>query len=411
MKKLIAILFLSISILFVSGCQNTPVPPKEPVIDESLPVVQDIKSLSEITEIGFEWSPSYDERVEGYYVYRSNPQNDNGKLQRIATLGDKFISHFVDTKLTPETLYNYRFSTYSKEQRESIASSVIGVTTKPLIESVSFIQALSGLPHRVKIIWRPHPLERVESYIIERSEFNDTKWEQLAVVAGRLNAEYIDAGLKDNHVYKYRVKVKTYDGLVSASSQIVEAGTKPLPKPVEGLRTTSNIPKKIQLSWSASNEKDFSYYKVYRALNPLLFYTYRAKTKEPSFEDLVNENGKVYYYKVTAVDKDGLESYRQDNAIAGSTLGVPLEVIITSSSNDDRSVHITWDTQDDRAVKFDVIKEFNSQKQVITGISGKSFEDRDIVKGVVYTYSVVSMDKYGLASKASQEIVISIPKE
>jgi fibronectin type 3 domain-containing protein len=411
MKRLIAILSLSILILFVSGCEKTPLPPKQPVIDETLPTVSDIKFLSEITEIGFEWTPSYDERVEGYYIYRSNPQNDNGKLQRIEILKDKYISHFVDTKLTPGTVYNYRFSTYSKEGRESIPSSVISPSTKGLIESVSFVKAISGLPHRVKIIWRPHPLERVQSYIVERSEFSTTKWEQIGTIDGRLNAEYIDAGLGDNHVYKYRVKVKTYDGLVSNPSEIVEAGTKPLPKPIENLKATATLPKKIVLNWDASSEKDFIYYKVYRALNPLLFYTYRAKTVEPTFEDLISENGQVYYYKVTAVDKDGLESYRQENAVVGSTLGVPLEVVITSSNQDDRSVNISWSTQDNRAVKYNVIKEFKSQKQVITGINAKSFIDRDVVKGVEYKYSVVAIDEYGLASKPSENIIISIPKE
>lgn len=411
MKRLIATISLSILILFVSGCQQAPLPPKKPVIDETLPTVNDIKYLSEITEVGFEWIPSYDERVEGYYIYRSNPQNDNGKLERIATVKDKYTSHYVDTKLTPGVLYHYRFSTYSKEERESVPSAVVSATTKPLIESVSFIKAIAGLPHRVKVIWRPHPLERVQSYIIERSEFSSTKWEERARIDGRLNAEYIDAGLADNHVYKYRVKVKTYDGLISNPSEIVEAGTKPLPNPIENLSATTDLPKKIQLNWAPSNEKDFAYYKVYRALNPLLFYTYRAKTKEPNFEDLVNENGKVYYYKVTAVDKDGLESYRQENAIVGSTLGMPLHVAITSSSQDDRSINITWETQDDRAVKFNLIKEFKSQKQVITGISEKSFSDRDVVKGIEYKYNVVAIDKYGLASAPSENVIISIPKE
>lgn len=411
MKNLMKILSLAILILFVSGCQNSPTPPAKPVIDETLPVLKDIKFLSEITEVGFEWQPSYDERVDGYYVYRSNPKNPNGKLERIATLEDKYISHYVDTKLTPETLYHYRFSTFSKEKRESIPSDVVSATTKPLIESVTFLKAIAGLPHRVKLIWRPHPFDRVESYIIQRSEFSSTKWEELAVVNGRLNVEYIDGGLKDNHVYKYRVLVKTYDGLVSKPSEIVEAGTKPLPNPIENLQASTTLPKKIALTWNPSVQKDFSYYKVYRALNPLLFYSYRAKTVEPKFDDLVDENGKVYYYKVTAVDKDGLESYKQDTAVAGSTLGIPKEVVVLSASHDGRSINIVWDSEDNRAVKYNLIKNFNSQKQVITGINVKNYTDQDVISGVEYKYNIVAVDEYGLASNPTEDVIVMIPKE
>ncbi|HIP29751.1 MAG TPA: fibronectin type III domain-containing protein [Sulfurospirillum arcachonense] len=411
MKKWIALISLSVLVLFVSGCTTDPQPPKKPVIDQSLPKLTDIKFLSEVTEVGFEWKPSFDERVSGYYIYRSNPEVQNGKLERIATIKDKYSSHFVDTKLKPETQYYYRFSTYSKNKRESVAGDTISVTTAPLIKSVAFIKAITGLPYRVKLIWRPHSSQRVASYIIQRNEFTSTTWKQLAVVKGRLNAEYIDGGLKENRVYRYRVKVKTYDGLISKPSQIVEAGTKPLPIEIKNLRATTDVPKKILLNWDSAVEKDFSYYKVYRAINPMLFYSYLAKTEDTQYEDLINSNGKSYYYFVTTVDKDGLESPRQQNAIAGSSLAVPDTVYITSSNHDGRSINITWKSLDKRAVKYSVIKQYKGKKKVFTGVQGNSFNDSDVVRGVEYKYNVVAIDKYGLASKSSESTIIEMPKE
>ena len=411
MRKWIALISLSVLVLFVSGCTTGPQPPKKPVIDQSLPKLTDIKFLSEVTEVGFEWKPSFDERVSGYYIYRSNPEVQNGKLERIATIKDKYSSHFVDTKLKPETQYYYRFSTYSKTKRESVASDTIKVNTAPLIKSVAFIKAIRGLPHRVKLIWRPHTSQRVSSYIIQRNEFSSTTWKQLAIVKGRLNAEYIDAGLKENRVYRYRVKVKTYDGLISKPSKIVEAGTKPLPIEIKNLKATIDVPKKIVLSWDSSVEKDFSYYKVYRAINTILFYSYLAKTEDTQYEDLINTNGKSYYYYVTTVDKDGLESTRQQNAIAGSSLAVPDTVYITSSNHDGRSINFTWKSLDKRAVKYSVIKQYKGKKIVFTRVQGKSFNDTDVVRGVEYKYNVIAIDKYGLASKISENIIIEMPKE
>ncbi|WP_331774046.1 fibronectin type III domain-containing protein [Sulfurospirillum sp. 1612] len=410
--KLLKLITLSItSIIVFSGCQTTPLAPKKPQIDSTLPTVTQIKSLSDMTEVGFEWKANYDERVAGYYVYRSNPKVTSTKLQRIATVKDRYSTHFVDTKLTPETKYYYRFSTYSKEGRESVPSEMITVDTQKMIPSVAFIQAIVGLPNRVKVIWRPQEYPSVESYIIERNDLSSPEWKQIAEVKGRLSAEYIDAGLKDNYLYRYRIKVKTCNGIISHPSQIVEAHTKPLPPMVENLRATNNAPKKIVLSWDASTIPDFSYYKVYRTINPILFYSYYAKTKDNKFEDLINDNGKTYYYKVTAVDKDVLESLRQDSPVAGSTLGIPEEVSITSAKQDGKSIMLTWASYDNRAASYNIIKEYGSKKVNLTGITSFSYQDHDVIPGVDYKYSVVELDKYGLESKPSESIVVTIPKD
>ena len=402
---------MSILILLVSGCTNNPKPSKINVIDQSMPKVEDIKFLAEISEIGFEWKHSFDERVEGYYIYRSNPEMQNGKLQRIATIKDKYSSHFVDTKLKPDTQYYYRFSTYSKNKRESIASNTIMVTTAHLEEPVSFIKAITGLPNRIKLIWRPHQSKRIISYIVQRNEFNSLRWNKLAEVKGRLSAEYIDNNLKDNYVYRYRVLVKTYDGLLSKPSQIVEAGTKPLPIVIKNLRATLNLPKEINLSWNKAVEDDFLYYKIYRAVNTILFYRYLAKTNDTQYSDLINANGKSYYYFVTTVDKDGLESPRQPTSVAGTTLGIPDTVYIISSNHDGKNISFSWESKDKRAVKYTVIKEYKNHKKVFTGVYDKSFNDSDVVKGVEYKYTVVAIDKYGLASKRSQDMIVEIPKD
>ncbi len=411
MKILKVVLLSIVSILIFSGCQTTPAVPKKPKIDPSLPTVVGIKALSDITEIGFEWTPKYDERVQGYYVYRSNPAEQTNKLHRVATINDRYSSHFVDTKLKPQTRYYYRFSTFSQDKRESVPSEMVTATTKRMVPSVAFLKAIVGLPNRVKIIWRPLEYPRVSAYIIQRNDLSTMEWKDIATVEGRLSAEYIDSGLKNNYLYKYRIKVKTFDNLISKPSQIVEASTKPLPPMIENVRATHNLPKKILLQWDASSRKDISYYKVYRAPTSILFYSYYAKTKENRFEDLINRNGANYYYKVTAVDKDGLESLKQPSPIVGSTLSVPATVSISSVKQDGKSVMLSWIGNDDRAVSYNIEKKFNGKTQNLTGLRAFSYQDRDVIPGVEYEYRVTAIDKYGLVSKPSEPVVISIPKE
>ncbi len=401
---------LTALILLITGCEKTLELPKEPLVDSSLPRIESVRTLADITEIGFEWTPTYSEKVEGYAIYRL----DGSKMKKIATIKDKYTSHYVDTKLTPDTQYSYRFVTFSSEKRESEPSQIITIATIGTIESVSFIKAITGLPNRVKLVWRPHPMERVESYIIERNEFKSTQWEEIGKIDGRLNAEYIDTGLKDNYVYRYRVKVKTFDGIISKSSEIVEAHTKPLPKTIGSLSATTGLPKKIILKWAPASESDFSHYKIYRSATASLFYSFHGKTKNTEFEDIISDNGKLYYYKITAVDTDGLESRQQENPISGSTLSALRAPIVQLVKHDGRSIFMTWNNVEN-AVKYNVLREFNSggsvKKQSYTGVFENNYHDLDTVAGVEYKYHIVAIDKYGIASDPSDGVVITIPKD
>lgn len=181
-----------------------------------------------MTEVGFEWSPITDESVVGYYLYRSNPNDANSKMQIVANIKDRFATHYVDRNLAPETTYSYQMRSYS-QNAISGSGTTVTATTRALLESVPFAQAITGLPSRVKIVWRPHPDTRVASYIIERSDAGKNNWSKITEVQGRLNAEYIDSDVKDGKAYEYRIFVKTISGIVSKPSQNIGATTKELP--------------------------------------------------------------------------------------------------------------------------------------------------------------------------------------
>ena len=402
----------------ISGCTKTLETPKEPVVDSSLPRVDEIRTLPGSTEVGFEWTPVYSDQIEGYYLYRS----EGNSMKRVATIKDKYISHYVDTKLTPNTTYSYQLSAYSADKHESSLSMVATVTTTAfvaekthsgMVEPISFIKAIDGLPARIKIIWRPHASESVKSYIVERSEYKSTSWDEVAEVKGRLNAEYMDKDIRDNYVYRYRVKVKTFDGVESKPSDVVEARSKALPRSITGVKATMDLPKKINLTWNPSNESDFAYYKVYRSPTSNLLYSFYGKTVHPEFEDLISENGKTYYYKIAAVATDGLESKMSDVPVAGMTLPQLSAPIVSSARYDGSIVSITWNG-DENAIKYTVTKEFEvggqTKKQSFTGIFESNFIDQEITNGVTYKYHIVAIDKYGIASQLSDSVIISIPK-
>ena len=145
----------------------------------------------------------------------------------------------------------------------------------------------------------------------------------------------------------------------------------------------------------------------------MMFYSYYGKTTATEFEDLINENGTNYYYKVVAVDVDGLESPEPKNAVMGTTLAALAAPKVSSVKQEGHSVALSW-VGDEHAVKYNLTREFeeagSTKKQNFTGIFEPHYYDTDTMPGVTYTYKITAIDKYGIASENSDAITITIPQ-
>lgn len=362
MTKLMKLASLTALILLVSGCTNQAnlSKPKVPKIDETLEVVDSssIRSIADMNAIAFEWRKVDDPRVIGYHFYRANMQKDGTKLKLIDTIENRYTTHFVDEKVEPNTKYVYKISAATDAEEESRTTNDYVVSTLPRFEGVSFIQAISNLPRQIKIIWRPHSNERVEQYKIERSTPETSEWRKIASVEGRLQAEYIDLDLDDNVIYNYRVIAQTFDDIDSQASAIVKAQTKPLPEGILDLKVTNDLPRKIALTWQASESSDVIKYNIYRSTNANSFFD-KIKVLDAqtlNFEDFINEDGKVYFYKVSSMDKDGLESDLNINSVMGATLSKLNKPIITLAQIQGEKAILNWQPGDKRAVSYTIHK-------------------------------------------------------
>jgi len=219
MKK--SILLLSALALFIlNGCGGI----KGLLIydtDPTLKKITQVKAFPMVSSVGFEWEKISDNRVHGINIYRGSPDNRFGIEQgfkRIGSIGNRYGTHFVDTHVRPNTDYLYTFTTFSFG-RESKHGKILHVKTHPPFAGISFLQAYKEAPGVVKLLWRPHPNERINAYIIERS-VNSGEWKYVAQVEGQLMAEYIDTFVRAGNTYAYRVIAKSYDGIKAKASQV-----------------------------------------------------------------------------------------------------------------------------------------------------------------------------------------------
>ena len=412
---------LTAFLLLLSGCSslNNLGTPAKPKVDETLEVInnQSIKSISDITSIAFEWQKVNDPRVVGYNFYRANMHKDGRRLKLIKELDNRYTTHFVDTGLEPNTKYVYQISSKGMNGFESKTTKAYVAQTAARALPVSFVQGISDLPNRIKLVWRPHQDLRIEHYEVERFDPSINNWKLLKRIKGRLNAEYIDDRLGNNETHRYRVTAYTFEDIATQPSKIVTAKTKALPIGPQNVQATVNQPKKIVLTWDASPTEDVLKYIIYRSSFESIGYT---KLKEVSkntldYTDQIDTDGKTYYYKVYSHDKDHLRSSDKINAVRGMTLNKPAKPVITLAQIQGNKAILNWTAGDKRAMSYNVYKttEINfweKKTEKFTDIKALRFEDHNIINGVQYKYSIQSNDEYGLMSEKTDDAELILPK-
>ncbi|MDY0232947.1 MAG: hypothetical protein RBS11_02845 [Sulfurimonas sp.] len=416
MKLRTLALFCTVSLLLFSGCGAiSPKPGDETKIDKTLPIVKLTQNgvVEDMNSIAFEWNAITDERVKGIYVYKQKNNLEGSELRHYKTLDNRFTTHFLDNGITPNTSYTYSFRTFSKNAESQMSEMKI-VNSLPVLQSVVWIKSIENMPRTAKIIWRPHANQKVKSYIIERKTLIEESWKRIATVDGRLNAEYIDTGLKDDYVYKYRVKVVTFDNITSTPSEIVQVVTKPLPNPVKYIVATTDLPRKIEINWEKSDAKDFARYNLYRSSSSTGSYELIAKLYNHTFTDVIEEDAKEYFYRVSVVEKNGLESIHNKISIQGITLMKPQTPSLLEAKLIGDKIEINWKNKDSRVVKYSVVKKsktgwFDAKEEEFVDIKGTSFRDPEIGPNITYYYKIYAIDVHGIKSNPSIEVQVKTP--
>jgi len=183
--------------------------------DLSLPKVTGVKSIADRNSIGFEWkSLANYPNVQGINIYRAKAvKGTKQTYTKIASVANRYATHFVDTTAKPGTNYFYTFTTFSGFN-ESLHGDIIPIRTKPPYKAVKFVEAKLVDKGVVKLLWVPHSAPTVTEYIIER-HCRDKKWHYLKKVQGRLYPEYVDTTAPRGYICSYRIFARDAFGLNS----------------------------------------------------------------------------------------------------------------------------------------------------------------------------------------------------
>ncbi len=368
--------------------------------DSTLPTIKNIKTLSDVGAIAFEWERIDDERVRGIAVYREEKDGEKFVFKEIAYLTNPQTTHFVDENLIPETNYRYIFRSISWTHYSSDSAIVSAKTS--FIDAVESVFASNDYPKQVKLIFSPHPNPSISHYLVQREI--DGAFKTIALVNHRLMPEYFDMNLDDGKTYKYRIIAIDQAQNPSRPSKIVTAKTKNPPKVPQNLTATQNLPKKIMLSWSRNAE--VKQYYIYRAKTQDGRYILHSTANNAQFIDSIGADGESFFYKISAVDKANLQS-AQSAPVMGATKYAPKAPQITRGYVDNNEAIIEWEGEAN--VKNFVVYRLDSNgKQMRFKATKTTFSDKEVSAGGEYSYFVVAIDDNNLESAPSNKVILSI---
>ena len=392
------------------GCAQPQIP-SDLTRDDELGTLGEVLTLADMNAVAFEWQRLDDPIVAGYLLYRGGPE---GNLTRIGGVPNRFATHYTDDDgLIPGLPYIYRLSYYTTDGRESRPTPNVSVRTLPAPPPVSFVQSVPGLPRMGKLVFRPHPSERISHYTIERRDLKDRNWRQVGRLQGRLHAEYIDTGLADEMEYEYRIIAHTHDGIATAPSDIVITATRALPPTPTGLEASTDQPRTIQIRWDRLADDEAGRYRLYASSRYRSGFNRIAELEAVSgATETLKEDGHERFYKITFVDRDGLESPLAERPVRGQTLQKPKAPALKALLYQGQSVEIRWENRDERVVSYEVQRHRVSgpllRDETIWRVNETSYTDQSTQAGTAYQYRVIGIDEHGIRSEPSEHMRITV---
>lgn len=379
---------------------------------------------AEVRCVPLKWEASPEADVVRYDVYQARAAE--GPFQKIGEVKGRDKTQFTDGGGNPGSLedegtYFYRVRAINGVTSESADSETARAVTRIVPPEVAQVVAVSARPREIPLAWEKSPDASVVGYEVWRTAAGEEEWTQIARLASRDAAGYLDRGgekdgtklglLKDGTEYLYKVIAFNTGNVRSSASAVVKARTKVIPVPPAGLTASSGLARTIRLAWQPNPEKDVSGYLVEvskradDAFRKLALVTV-ASGAPLAAEEAELEPAVARYYRVKALDKEGLESEWCPVA-EGQSKPLPDKPTELKSQAEGRAVRVTWQapSQPDVAHYKVWAKKFLGWDLVATTDRPEySLGPADLAKAI--TLAVTAVDKDKLESEKSESLKV-----
>ena len=324
-----------------------------------------------------------------YEIYRSTQQSTGFTL-----LGTTTSTNYVNTGAAAGKTYYYKVRALNVDGAAGAYSSTVSGAAKavaPAAPTVTMTYSDSGKP---KLTWSA--VSGAASYRVYRSESRGTGYSLLGTTTA---TSYVNTGAAVGKTYYYRVKAVNSAG-TSAYSNIV-SGTARTPAPAAPVLKggTSSASGKPQLTWAAVDGA--AKYDVYRSNSADGTFSKVGSTDKTTYVNTGAVQGVTYFYKIRAVGASGASGF--SNTVAIHVAGVvkaPAVVVLSGIKADAAGITVTWKTTAN-ADTYNVLRRDASNtawKVIARGVSGTSYKDTTVARGVMYSYTVQGVAADGVTT-------------
>ncbi len=216
------------------------------------------------------WTPPRSESVVRYQIERALSVPD----AMWVTLGETAKTAWEDVGkasggLSDSTTYRYRVLAINRVGASGSPSEGVEVTTLPPPPPVEDCFATPRQVRCVPLSWAPSTDVFVTGYMIERQDAPGAPFLPLVTIKTRTQSTYLDGrrdpgDLEDDRAYVYRIRAFNSVGAEGEWSEPMSAITRAVPPPPENITTVSELPRAVEVAWTASEDEKVVGYRVER---------------------------------------------------------------------------------------------------------------------------------------------------
>ena len=319
-----------------------------------------------------------------YEVYRSTRQNSGYSL-----LGTTTSTSYVNTGASTGTTYYYRVKAVNRDGMASGYSNIVSGKAKAAAPAAPSVTAGNSSTGKPRLTWKA--VSGATSYRIYRSESRGTGYSLLGTTS---STSYVNTGAAAGKTYYYRVKAVNRDGMASAYSNIVSGKAKAAVPAAPSVTAGNSSTGKPRLTWKAVSGAVS--YRIYRSESRGTGYSLLGTTSSTSYVNTGAAAGKTYYYRVKAVNRDGMASGYSNIVSGKATLPAPVLNIGLSVSSG--KPMLAWDAVPG-ATSYRIYRSTSrgTGYSLLATTTSTSHVNTSAAKGTTYYYRVKACNAAGLS--------------
>ena len=319
-----------------------------------------------------------------YEVYRSTRQNSGYSL-----LGTTTATSYVNTGASTGTTYYYRVKAVNRNGMASGYSNIVSGKAKAAAPAAPSVTAGNSSTGKPRLTWKA--VSGAVSYRIYRSESRGTGYSLLGTTS---STSYVNTGAAAGKTYYYRVKAVNRDGMASGYSNIVSGKAKAAAPAAPSVTAGNSSTGKPRLTWKAVSGAVS--YRIYRSESRGTGYSLLGTTSSTSYVNTGAAAGKTYYYRVKAVNRDGMASGYSNIVSGKATLPAPVLNIGLSVSSG--KPMLAWDAVPG-ATSYRIYRSTSrgTGYSLLATTTSTSYVNTSAAKGTTYYYRVKACNAAGLS--------------